>query len=105
VSASTNERHFLEDEHPSGTTNNGWVQIGIHTRARVIVQGGQLEAARYVARDWGGWSISWTIWPWHSELFSRGALWSHANPCPTAPPPNAQHPLICGREAGRLQDA
>lgn len=52
--SSTNERHFLEDEHPSGTTNNGWVQIGIHTQARVIVQGGQLEAARYVARDWGG---------------------------------------------------
>jgi hypothetical protein len=41
VSASTNERHFLEDQHPSGTTNNGWVQIGIHTQARVIVQGGQ----------------------------------------------------------------
>jgi hypothetical protein len=104
VSASTNERHFLEGEHPSGTTNNGWVQIGIHTQARVIVQGGQLEAARYVARDWGGVDIVDQMAMALRAIFAR-RLMESCKPMPNRPAPECSAPLICGREAGRLQDA
>jgi hypothetical protein len=101
VSACKNKRDVQKDEHPRAEhRENGWIQIGHHTMARAIVQGRGLVARRAVAGDWGRpMSIPWTGGPNGTfELFSRGAFgWSHANPCPTAPPPNVQHALISGR--------
>jgi hypothetical protein len=60
--------------------SNGWIQIGHHTKTCFIVQGYKLDGAgRAVSSHWGR-SMSRTRWG-HWELFSRGASWSHANPC------------------------
>ena len=100
------ERETLSRGRTSERNNEQWMGPNRDPHpGQSYCAGGQARGREICGPRLGGWSISWTIWPWHCELFSRGALWSHANPCPTAPPPNAQHPLICGREAGRLQDA
>jgi hypothetical protein len=90
VSASTNEGDFSEGRtSEGGTTNNGWVQNGTHTQARDIVQGVQLKGRETSCPRLGKFDVLDQDGPCqqgHFELFSRGASWSHANPCPTACP-------------------